>query len=113
SLGEQDEIVGYHLERAHRYRVELGVESKAERRLADRAGRRLASAGERAFVRSDHSASVNLLSRAASLLAPDDLLRLELLPDLGGSLFEAGEAERAREVFDEAVERVAAAGHER
>jgi tetratricopeptide (TPR) repeat protein len=47
------------------------------------------------------------------LLVPDDPVRLGILPDLGDSLFEAGEAERAREVFDEATERVAAAGDER
>ena len=34
SLGEQDEIVGYHLEQAYRYRLELGAAGERERRLS-------------------------------------------------------------------------------
>ena len=74
--GEQDEIVGYHLEQAYRYRLELGAAGERERRLADAAGRRLATAGEQAAARSDHAAATNLLTRACALLAPDDPLRL-------------------------------------
>ncbi len=110
SLGEHDEIVGYHLEQAYRYLVELGAEGERERRLADAAGRRLAAAGERAFARSDNSASTSLLSRAAALLAPDDRLRLSILPDLGSALNEAGDLDGARAVLDEAVERAATLG---
>ena len=76
SLGNQDEIVGYHLEQAYRYRLELGAAGERERRLADAAGRRLATAGEQAAARSDHAAATNLLTRACALLAPDDPLRL-------------------------------------
>ena len=79
SLGEQDEIVGYHLEQAYRYRVELGARGERERQLADAAGRRLAAAGEQATARSDYTASINLLSRASALLAPDDPQRLGML----------------------------------
>jgi tetratricopeptide (TPR) repeat protein len=112
SLGEQDEIVGYHLEQAYRFRVELGSTGERERQLADAAGRRLASAGRRADARSDYSASVNLLSRASTLLDPDDALRLGLLPDLGSALSQAGDFDGARAVFDEAIERAAASGDE-
>ena len=94
SLGEQDEIVGYHLERAYHYRVELGAAGERERQMADAAGRRLAAAGELAFARSDYAASVNLLSRASSLLDADDRLRLDILLDLGAALTEAGEMRR-------------------
>ena len=112
SLGEQDEIVGYHLEQAHRFRIELGVVGERERQLADAAGRRLAAAGGRAFARSDYSASVNLLSRASALLDPDDRLRLGILPDLGFALGQAGDFDGARAVFDEAMERAAVSGDE-
>ena len=86
SLGEQDEIVGYHLEQAYRYLLELGAAGERERQMADAAGRRLAAAGELAFARSDYAASVNLLSRASALLDPDDPLRLDILLDLGAAL---------------------------
>ena len=112
SLGEQDEIVGYHLEQAYRYRVELGAAGERERQLADAAGRRLAAAGELAFARSDYAASVNLLSRASSLLDPDDRLRLDILLDLGAALTEAGEMQGARATFNEAIERAVAIGDE-
>ena len=112
SLGEQDEIVGYHLEQAYRYRLELGAAGERERQMADAAGRRLAAAGELAFARSDYAASVNLLSRASSLLDPDDRLRLDILLDLGAALTEAGEMQEARATFDEAIERAVAIGDE-
>jgi tetratricopeptide (TPR) repeat protein len=110
SLGEQEEIVGYHLERAYRYRTELGNETARERRLADLAGSRLASAGTRASARGDLTAAVSLLTRAADLLHPDDPLRLSALTDLGRSLDWAGEPERARTILDEAIERSTAIG---
>jgi len=110
TLADHDEIVGYHLEQSYRYRVELGAQGDAERGLADRAGRRLAAAGERAVARSDGSASVDLLSRACALLAPDDPFRLRLLPELGGALAEAGDGAGARAILQEAVERADRAG---
>ena len=114
SLGEQDEIVGYHLEKAYRYRLELGAAGERERRLADAAGRRLATAGEQAAARSDHAAATNLLTRACALLAPDDPLRIEILPDLGSAYIEAGgDWEGGRAIFDEAAERATAGGDER
>jgi class 3 adenylate cyclase/tetratricopeptide (TPR) repeat protein len=112
SLGEQDEIVGYHLEQAYRYRLELGAEGEHERQLADAAGRRLASAGQRALARSDYSASINLLGRASELLALDDPLRISILPDLGSALAETGDMNGARAHFEEAIERASASGDE-
>ena len=113
SLGDNDEIVGYHLERAYRYRVELGAVGDRERQLADAAGRRLAAAGERAFARSDNSASIKLLSKASDLLAPDDHLRLSVMSDLGWALDETGDFDGSKAVLDEAVERAAALGDDR
>ena len=49
-LVERDEIVGYHLEQAHRYRQELGTADEQTRSLGERAARRLATAGRRASL---------------------------------------------------------------
>ena len=67
---EQDEIVGYHLEQAFRYRQELGPLDDQARRLARQASDRLAAAGSRAHARHDMRAVVNLLGRAEALLDP-------------------------------------------
>ena len=65
-----DEIVGYHLEQAHRYRKELDPGDPVVVGLAKRAGRVLAAAGIGAWKRADARAAANLLGRAASLLPP-------------------------------------------
>ena len=57
---ELDEILGYHLEQAARYRAELGDPSPA---LQERAAERLAAAGRRAGAREDANACVSLLER--------------------------------------------------
>ena len=49
SLYEQDEILGYHLEQAARYRGELDGDDPRASALAERAGGRLAAAGRAAF----------------------------------------------------------------
>ncbi|MGQ0670118.1 MAG: ATP-binding protein, partial [Actinomycetota bacterium] len=82
---EFEEIVGYHLEQAYRYRSELGPVDDRDRALGARAAARLAAAGGRAHGRGDISATVKLLSRATEVL-PGDPGRLELLPDLGAAL---------------------------
>ena len=76
---ELDEILGYHLEQAARYKKELG---QADRALEERAGERLASAGRRALQRGDLLAATDLLERALALLRPirlDVYLELDLI----------------------------------
>jgi tetratricopeptide (TPR) repeat protein len=68
SLVELDEITGYHLEQAHRYRAELGPADDKARRLAADAAAHLEAAGRRAMDRGDTGAAVNLLERAEALL---------------------------------------------
>ncbi|HET8557181.1 MAG TPA: AAA family ATPase, partial [Gaiellaceae bacterium] len=68
NLLELDEILGYHLEQAHRYRIELGAGGEETEELARRASERLAAAGARALVRHDVAAAVGLLDRALALL---------------------------------------------
>ena len=70
-LVELDELLGYHLEQAFRYRRELGQEGDHTQALAIRAGSRLSVSGTRATERQDFMAGIGLLERAAELL-PDD-----------------------------------------
>jgi predicted ATPase/DNA-binding SARP family transcriptional activator len=79
---EYAEVLGYHLERAYLYRVELGPVDDAARVVAADAAQRLGSAGRRAFLRSDAPAGVNLISRAVALLPPDNRLRVDLVPNV-------------------------------
>jgi DNA-binding SARP family transcriptional activator len=79
---EYEEVFGYHLEQAYRYRVELRAVDDAARTLGREAAQRLGSAGRRAFLRSDAPAGANLISRAVALLPPDDPLRVELVPNV-------------------------------
>ena len=63
---EFEEILGYHLEQAHRYLGELGLLDEHGIELGRRASDRLAAAGRRAFARGDMPATANLLRRAAA-----------------------------------------------
>jgi class 3 adenylate cyclase/tetratricopeptide (TPR) repeat protein len=67
-LAELDEIAGYHLEQACRYRIELGPADGTARELAAQAAAYLHRAGRRAMDRGDAAAAVNLLERAQALL---------------------------------------------
>ena len=107
---EQGEIIGYHLEQAYLYRIELGSVDDAARELAERAAGHLAVVGERAYDRGDGPASSNLLSRAVALLPPESPQRLDLLVDLGEALRESGEFGKAEDVLGEAIERAASSG---
>ncbi|HKF14434.1 MAG TPA: BTAD domain-containing putative transcriptional regulator [Gaiellaceae bacterium] len=106
----EEEIVGYHLERAHAYRAELAPVDAAGRALARRAATRLGGAGRRVYERGDLQAAVGLLSRAADLLEPGAAGRAELLADLGEALRETGDFDRAEAVLHEVIESASAAG---
>src|SRR5262249_4087437 len=100
---ELDEIVGYHLEQAVRYREELGQLDEAARSLAVEAAGRLERAGRRARNRYDVGAVVNLLGRAAALLPDGGEARASILPQLGEAYLQAGELERGERTLREAV----------
>ena len=85
-----DEILGYHLEQACRYRLELGHVDEGSRALAREAAERLGAAAQAALVRGDAAAAARLLERAVSLVPPEDPARSELLSTLGATLVEAG-----------------------
>ena len=107
---EYEEILGYHLEQAYRYLSELGPIDDHGRELGKDGSRRLASAGRRAFERGDVTAAVNLVSRAVELLPDDDVDRLELLPDHGEALLQAGRFAEAKTVLDETIAAAERAG---
>ena len=113
TMGEEDEILGYHFEQAHRFLIELGTEGERGRALGRSAAERLADAGHRAGVRGDTAAVANLLARATVLLVSDERRRLELLPELGAALRETSDLERAESVLDEASRAAEAAGERR
>jgi class 3 adenylate cyclase/tetratricopeptide (TPR) repeat protein len=110
TLAELDEILGYHLEQAYRYRTELGALDDHARELGTAASRRLAASGERALARGDMSAAAGLLERATTLLEPDEEARLRLLPQLAYALLQAGQLTRAEAVLAEASEAARRAG---
>jgi DNA-binding SARP family transcriptional activator/class 3 adenylate cyclase len=101
----QDETVGYHLGEAYLHRVQLGLLGERERALAAAAAERLAAAADAALLRGDAPAGARFIERAESLLDSGDPARVELLPALGASLFEAGRVTDATRVLDEAIAR--------
>ena len=101
-LVEGDQLVGYHLEQAHRYRAEMNPSDEALPRLAARASERLAAAGAGALDRADFNAGVSLLRRASAVLPMGDQRRLALAPELAAALGESGKADEAFEILEEA-----------
>lgn len=108
-IGEYEEIVAFHLERAARSLSELG-RSEAAAKLAGRASDALAHAGRRAFARGDISAANNLLGRAFDILPEEVPRRLALMPDLGRAQTEAGDLAGAEKTLTEAVRRASETG---
>jgi hypothetical protein len=107
-LVQLNEVLGYHLEQAVRYKHELG---QSDTTLAETAGDRLSAAGRRALWRGDSRAASGLLERALDLTRPTRLdVVLEL--DLAQTLIRAGPT-RAAAVADAAIERARAANDEK
>jgi class 3 adenylate cyclase/tetratricopeptide (TPR) repeat protein len=109
SAGEYEELVGYHLEQAVRYRRDLAGPNERTDELAFRAGALLSLAGKRALGRGDAAAAANLLERAASLLArPPE--RAQVMLELTIALRDLGELPRAEAVVEEARKVALASG---
>jgi class 3 adenylate cyclase/tetratricopeptide (TPR) repeat protein len=101
---EVEEILGYHLEQAHGYRLALDPLDPALAALASRAADRLARAGRRAGHRGDDAAAAQLLGRTAALLPPQAAERRRVLVQLGEALLETGRNAEAEAVLREAGE---------
>lgn len=97
-----EEILGYHLEQAHRCLFELGPLDAKAIAIGSDAARRLARAGKRAFARGDSHAAASLYRRAVALLDEHDPMRLELLSEFGEVLGELGDFARSHTVLAEA-----------
>jgi hypothetical protein len=100
ALLEQDEIVGYHLEQAARYRLELDPGDQRSADIGERAAQRLGAAGRRAFARDDVHATRNLLRRTAALL-PEGPVRRSFLGDLAQAAIDAADRESTVELLAE------------
>jgi class 3 adenylate cyclase/tetratricopeptide (TPR) repeat protein len=109
-LPEYEEILGYHLERAFRFRTELGFDNDATRTLAARASGRLIAGGRRALGRGDVKAAANLLERAAMLMPQTD--RPTILADLAYAQRESGDLRRAEVSLLEALRTAEETGDE-
>ncbi len=108
-LVELDEIAGYHLEQAVRYRAELGPLDDAANDIAAAASEHLRSAGLRALDRGDMPAGINLLERAR-LRAHDLDIPLELT--LAEAYWYAGRMDDAQAHAAAAADRAKAVGDE-
>jgi class 3 adenylate cyclase/tetratricopeptide (TPR) repeat protein len=106
-LVQLDEIVGYHLEQAYRYRAELGMAD--DPMLAAAARRRLTTGGHRAQLRADYGAAVRLYERAAALV-PATEIDLALEAELGEALYWAGNGVESQRRAVSLAERASAAG---
>jgi class 3 adenylate cyclase len=112
-LRELEEIVGYHLEQAWRYRDELGIVDQRNRRLATAAARRLGAAGRRALGRGDLPAASKLLERAVGLLPAGDPGGQELLVELADVLVATGAFPRAEQILGQVAAAARDHGDER
>jgi class 3 adenylate cyclase/tetratricopeptide (TPR) repeat protein len=107
-----EEIIGYHLEQAYRYRAELGPIDSGLQTLGDRASELLEGAGLQALLRSDAAAAVNLLERARSLQS-DHSRRLTLSVRLADALQSKGRLEQARALLGDLIEEARERGDQR
>ena len=110
---EFEEILGYHLEQAHRNLAELGALDDTGLGAAADGARRLSAAGRRAAARGDMHAAENLLRRAVALLTPADPMRLALLPELAETRIGLADFAGAKPLLDEALAQATQAGNRR
>ena len=110
---EFQEILGYHLEQAHRYLCELGPLDESGVAIGIDGAQRLSAAARRASARGDMHAAANLYRRAIDLLGRGSPMRLQLLPEFGEVLIDLGNFARARTVLSEAQAGAESAGNRR
>jgi class 3 adenylate cyclase/tetratricopeptide (TPR) repeat protein len=111
-VAEYEEIIGYHLEQAFRFRMQLGPLNDVAADVRARACRSLDSAGKRALYRGDLPAALNLFQRAAAL-AEGALGHAELLVRVGGVLLQLGQFAEAEALFELARDNSREQGDER
>ena len=107
---EQEEIIAYHLEQAHAYRIQLGPPDDRSDAIGRRAAARLASAGRRATERDDSVAAANLLGRSLAIGPPGATERAATLYNLGTALDTVGDFSQGADALDEAIALATASG---
>ena len=112
SGGATDEVVGHHLERAFRYRVEIAPTDPSLPELAGRARDLLAIAGRRRYEQGDVTTAISLLTRARTSAISETDVPAGLLLDLGNALREAGRLSEAEVELRNAIASAAATGDE-
>jgi class 3 adenylate cyclase/tetratricopeptide (TPR) repeat protein len=112
-LVELDELAGYHLERAYRYRAELGPLDDDARRLAERAAGHLLASAERSRSRGDVRAGQTLLDQAVDLLPAGSAARRSAEVELAVVRAQRGEFPAAFALLTDAETAARAAGDER
>jgi class 3 adenylate cyclase len=111
SSTDYSEIIGYHLEQAHRVLRELEPMSPRGEPLAERASARLSTAGLRAYARGDMPAAASLLHRSVVLAREGRADRTALLPRLAFAYMETGAFAPLQDVVAE-IEVAAKSGDE-
>jgi tetratricopeptide (TPR) repeat protein len=99
---ENEEVLGFHLEQAYRYKAELGSVGADDGRLARRAASLLGTAGQRAMARGDMPGAANLLRRAIALHEVEPQ-RIEAMLHLSRVLVELGELRQAESLVQQAL----------
>jgi class 3 adenylate cyclase/tetratricopeptide (TPR) repeat protein len=107
---EFEEILAYHLERAHRLLEELGPLDEAGRELGLRAAGHYSASAHRASDRSDDRAAATLFRHAADLLPEGHPDRPRALYDVGRASLRGLDPPVAFAALDEAVVAAAASG---
>src|SRR5439155_27134720 len=101
-LTEYQEVVGFHLEQAHAYRIQLGLADATTASLGSRAADRLGAAAMRAEARRDAPAANGLLVWTIALTsnAPE---RGKLMLRQAGLAYALGQTQRIQELLAEAT----------
>jgi hypothetical protein len=101
-VAEYEEILGYHLEQAYRYRAELGPPDEAMKELGRSAATRLISSAERARERGDFAVAEKLLRGAAEI--SEGTTRARSLFELTQTLFLKNDFAASAETAHQAIE---------
>jgi class 3 adenylate cyclase/predicted negative regulator of RcsB-dependent stress response len=106
-VSEYEEILGYHLEQAYRYRAELGISDGHTAELGRAAANRLIASAERARERSDLAGAEALLRSAVEI--SDGAARSRASFELSRTLIDAFDFPAAAEAAGRAIELARAA----
>jgi class 3 adenylate cyclase/predicted negative regulator of RcsB-dependent stress response len=109
-VAEYEEILGYHLEQAHRFRTELGKSDGHTAELGRAAANRLLASAERARERSDLAGAERLLRSAIEV--SDGAARSRASFELSLSLIDAFDFPAGAEAAERAID-LARAAHDR